>query len=256
MIEEMTGRYLEAVDGELPGFVEGLYLVGSAALHAWQPGASDIDTVILTSRPAGADERAALAKVHANLPSTPHLDGVYLDPLLLRTFPDARQVTPFVVDGEPRFDEPCGELNPVLWLTLRRHGRRVRGPEVADLGIEVRPDAVRRFNLDNLRSYWQPLVADIPADLPDDQPIPADPVVWTVLGPARLHHTLAFGDVISKAEAGAYLGSLFPAYAEIARRAIAHRAGEPQEFTLRDLRTAAASVHAVADDAWARFGSA
>jgi hypothetical protein len=50
VIEKVVGRYLDAVDRELPGLVTGLYLVGSVALGAWQPGASDVDTVILTSR--------------------------------------------------------------------------------------------------------------------------------------------------------------------------------------------------------------
>lgn len=163
-IEETTTRYLESVDNGPPGLVEGLYVVGSAALGAWQPGASDIDTIILTSRPLTAEDRPALEKVHAGMLPAPHLDGVYLDPGLLRYFPDTRQVTPFVVDGQLKFDKPCGELNPVLWLTLQRHGRRLRGP------------------------------------------------------------------------------------------AIAHRAGAPQQFTFADLRAAAASVHAVADDAWTRFG--
>jgi nucleotidyltransferase-like protein len=254
MIDETTTRYLESVDNGLPGLVEGFYVVGSAALGAWQPGVSDIDTIILTSRPLTAEDRPALEKVHAGMLPAPRLDGVYLDPGLLRSFPDTRQVTPFVVDGELKFDKPCGELNPVLWLTLQRHGRRLRGPAIADLGIDVRPEALRRYNLDNLRSYWQPLVADVPTDPSDDTPVPADPLVWLTLGPARLHHTLAHGDVISKAAAGTYLAALFPQYADLAHRAIARRAGAPQEFTFADLRTAAASVHAVADDAWNRFG--
>jgi len=67
MIEETTTRYLESVDNGLPGLVEGFYLVGSAALGAWQPGVSDIDTIILTSRPLTAEDRPALEKVHADL---------------------------------------------------------------------------------------------------------------------------------------------------------------------------------------------
>jgi hypothetical protein len=106
MIEEMTSRYLEAADRELPGFIVGLYVVGSAALGAWQPGASDIDTVILTSRAPAAEDRAALEKVHAGMPAEPPFDGVHLDPALLRSFPDTPSVTPFVVGGELRFDQP------------------------------------------------------------------------------------------------------------------------------------------------------
>lgn len=253
VIEKVVGHYLDAVDRERPGLVTGLYLVGSVALGAWQPGASDIDAVILTSRVPAAGDLAALETVHGGMPASPHFDGVYLDPELLRSAPVSPTVTPFVVDGGLRVGKPCGELNPVLWLTLLRHGRRVRGPEIADLGIRVAPEALRDYNLGNLRSYWQPLVRSRPPDLPDEQ-VPADFVAWLTLGPARLHHTLAYGDIISKAAAGAYLAELFPAYAELAGRAVAHRAGTPQQFSAADLRAAAASVDAVAEDAWSRFG--
>ncbi|MFI6331356.1 nucleotidyltransferase domain-containing protein [Micromonospora chersina] len=84
MIEELTRRYLHEVDRALPGYVRALYVVGSAALGAWQPGASDVDTVILTSRPPTRDDLAQLARTHAGMPRSPHFDGVYLEPALAR----------------------------------------------------------------------------------------------------------------------------------------------------------------------------
>ncbi|MEH0842753.1 aminoglycoside adenylyltransferase domain-containing protein [Micromonospora sp. CPCC 205711] len=80
-------------------------------------------------------------------------------------------------------------------------------------------------------------------------------VPWFVLGPARLHYTLAHGDITSKAAAGEYLAQLFPEYADLAHRAIRWRAGETEEFTATDVVIAGDSVNAVADDAWRRFGS-
>jgi hypothetical protein len=71
---------------------------------------------------------AALREVHAAMPAKPHLDGVYLSPE--DGWPADNRVTPFVVDGEFHTDRPCGELNPVLWLTLQRHGIPVRGPRL------------------------------------------------------------------------------------------------------------------------------
>ncbi|MET7965911.1 nucleotidyltransferase domain-containing protein [Micromonospora sp. NPDC005305] len=257
MIEELTRRYLHAVDQTLPGYVGGLYLVGSAALDAWQPGRSDVDTVILTSRPPSRDDLAQLAAVHAGMPESPHFDGVYLEPALTRSWPADRRPVPFVVDGRFRTDTPCGELTPVLWLTLRRHGIPVRGPAVAELGVRVDPEQLRRYNLDNLREYWQATVTTFAADLADGDPtevVDGGIVSWFVLGPARLHHTLAHGDVISKAAAGAYLADLFPEYAQLAWRAVGWRAGEARRFSSADLAAACDSVIAVADDAWHRFG--
>ena len=241
-IDETIQAYLTAVDAKLPGYVRGLYVTGSFALGAWQPGAGDIDTVILTSGPA---DEAVLAAIHAEMPSSPFLDGIYVESVPL----PFRAVVPFVVNGEFHGAEPCGEVTPVTWLTLARYGVRVRGPAVTDLGLRIDPDELRQYNLDNLRDYWLPLVADIP---PLDGPVPAEPVTWLVLGPARLHHTLRHGDIISKASAAEYLAELFPRYADLARRAVAHRAGEPLEFTADDLYAAAESVRAVAADAFRR----
>ena len=250
----MTQAYLEVVDRVLPGFVRGLYLVGSAALGAWQPGRSDIDTVILTSRAAGDGDLSALAGIHAGRPG---VDGVYIEPAVAATWPADQRAVPFVVGGEFRAGEPCGELTPVLWLTLQRHGIPVRGPAVAELGVRVDLAEVRRYNLDNLRDYWGRQAAGIAAGLADVDPaetMDAESVSWCVLGPPRLHYTLAYGDIISKPAAGVYLADLMPEYADLARRAIRWRSGEPEQFTAADLLTAGRSITAVADDAWHRYG--
>ncbi|MFC0006283.1 nucleotidyltransferase domain-containing protein [Micromonospora siamensis] len=257
MIEDLPARFLARVDRLLPGYVRGFYVVGSAALGAWLPGVSDLDAVILTSRTATEEDLSRLRAVHEQMPAEPHLDGVYLDPALARRWPADRRPVPFVVDGRFITREPCGELTPVLWLTLRRYGIRVRGPEVGDLGVRVDQEQLRRYNLENLRDYWGGAAAALSAALarvPEDQVVDADRVAWFVLGPARLHHTLARSDVISKAAAGAYLGELFPEYADLARRAVRWRAGESERFTAGDLATAVRSVNAVVGDAWRRFG--
>ncbi|MFG3705972.1 nucleotidyltransferase domain-containing protein [Micromonospora sp. NPDC047670] len=76
MIKDLTGAYLRAVDEALPGFVEKLYVVGSAALGAWVPHASDVDTVIVTLRVASPSDLAVLARVHEAMPAKPHLGSV------------------------------------------------------------------------------------------------------------------------------------------------------------------------------------
>lgn len=252
MIEETTRDYLAAVDEALPGFVEGFYLVGSAALGAWQPGVSDIDTVVFAARVPSAADLATLRAIHASVP----VDGVYLPPELARAWPADRPVVPFVVDGTLQTEKPCGELTPVLWLLFRTYGIPLRGPSPSSLGVRVDADELRRYNLDNLRSYWQSAVAAFRPQvgtLPPTLEVDPGTVVWFVLGPARLHHTVAFGDIISKAQAGRYLASQFPAYAELAERVVRHRSGDRCTFTAADLLMAADAVDAVAEDAWRRF---
>ncbi len=252
MVEQTASRYLAVVDEALPGFVEKLYLTGSVALGAYQPGASDIDTLIVTSRHATDDDLGILADLHAARAGRPHLDGVYLDRETLIRQPSEQQVVPFVVDGEFRTGRPCGELNPVLWLLLTRYGIPVRGPSVADLGLTVDYEALRRYNLGNLETYWAPGAEP----LRTTDTVQPEAIAWCVLGPARLHFTLAHHDVVSKAGAAAYLGELFPEYADVAARAVRWRRGEPVVFTSADAHTVADSIDAVVADAHHRWGSA
>ncbi|MDG4798283.1 nucleotidyltransferase domain-containing protein [Micromonospora sp. WMMD1082] len=50
-VTDVTARYLELVDRQLPGLVAGLHLVGSVALDDYQESRSDIDIVAVTTRP-------------------------------------------------------------------------------------------------------------------------------------------------------------------------------------------------------------
>jgi hypothetical protein len=257
-VRELVAAHLQALDAAVPGLVEMLYLTGSVALADYRPGASDVDFLAITSRPLGDGDLAAVAAAHAGMPAAPCYDGVYLERGALATAPpDGCPVVPHVVGGQFRTDQPCGELNPVLWLTLARCGIAVRGPAAAELGVRVDPQRLRWWNLDNLASYWQPLAGRIRREVAGRTSIGAAGaagVVWAVLGPARLHYTLATGEVTSKTGAGGYAAQQFPAWAELATRAVACRAGEPVEFVAADALAAAAMVEAVVADAWRRWG--
>src|SRR5262245_56816908 len=230
-VRALTDRYLDAIDEALPGLVTALYVVGSTALGAWQPGHSDVDTIVVTSRPFSEADLAAVAAVHAAMPTSTKCDGVYLDPATFAERPTDMRVTPFVVNGEFHSDRHCGELNPVVWLNLTRYGVPIRGQSVDG---EVNRAELEAYNRDNLKSYWQPLAAQVRAqfaEVPGETPVEADWVVWLITGPARLHYTIATGDIIAKSDVDGYIAELFPAWAELARRAAAHRRGESAAFT-------------------------
>jgi hypothetical protein len=254
VVDDLTAPYLDAVDRALPEFVAMLYVVGSLALGAWQPGRSDIDIVIVTSRVATESDLAALREVHSAMSGKPYLDGVYLSPDA--HWPADGRVAPFVMDGEFHTDRPCGALTPVLWLTMRRYGIPVRGPAVSALDVPVDLDALRAYSLDNLRTYWQTQAAGIRryvADLEPAAAVDAEYATWVLLGPARLHYTLANADIISKSDAGKYVVAHFPEYASLAERAIRWRTGEPITFTARDLSAAASLTDLITEDAWNRW---
>ena len=271
----MTARHLSAVDRAAPGLVSMLYVVGSTALGDFQPGHSDIDVVTVLSRDPSPDDLHALATTHADLESidgAPHYDGVYVTREDLANPPDDGRPVPFVVNGEFRVGQPCGELGPVLWLTLARYGLAVRGPAAATLGLRADPTRLREWNLGNLRSYWQPL-AEQTLTLLDNTPTDgamsseaisdgatsdgaasvgalsqaelAQGVAWLALGPPRLHHTIVTGDVISKTAAATHVATYFPAWTDLAARAARWRGGAEIVFTLDDARQAAALALAV-----------
>lgn len=252
----MVGTFLREVDDVDPGLIEMYYLVGSVALDDYRPGISDIDFLAVTSRRLTDGDLATFAEIHRAMPRAPHFDGIYLPRDALAAPPDDNDVVPHAVNGQFHTDQPCGELNPVLWLTLRQCGIAVRGPAPAELAIDVDPSRLRTWNLGNLSSYWLPLagwIRRVMQERDDAHPAQADGVMWAVLGPARLHYTLATGSVTTKTWAGAYAAERFPQWSHLAELAVVCRSGGPVEFVTADGIAAAEMIEAVVDDAWQRW---
>jgi hypothetical protein len=255
-VTELLERHLSGLDQARPGLIDGLYLIGSIALGDYRHGISDIDFLALATRPPNEQDLAAVAAAHEDAPNVPHLDGIYLDRDQLNTLPDNEQAAPHAVNGVFYPNRPCGELNPLLWLTLARYAIAVRGPRIEN--VRVDPQRLCDWNLNNLKTYWQPLAESIRQAVAGREPhAPAnvEAVTWAVLGPARLHCTLATSDVISKSAAGTYAARHFPQWASLAERAVCWRQGHRStQFTTTDALAAAAMVHAIAEDAWKRWG--
>lgn len=228
-VRERAAQYLTELDERAPGLAEGVYFWGSVALGDYRPGRSDLDLLVATSRPVGTDEVAMLARVHAALPAGPHCDAIYLDWPSVRAMVDDQRAVPFVVDGQFHNDRSCGSLTPVLWTTLARHGITLRGPGIADLELHPDPQRLRRYNEENLASYWAPLSGQIRAALadgPTELPFGQDIVPWLVLGAARLHYTIATGQIASESAIGGYVAERFPEWGPLADRCVRWRHGE------------------------------
>ncbi len=86
-----------------------------------------------------------------------------------------------------------------------------------------------------------------PVRIPDALgPPPAEAVVWGLLGPGRLHCTIATGAIISKTAAAAYTAARFPRWAELLTRARRWRSGAGDtRFTMADGLAACDLVAAV-----------
>ena len=213
-VQAIVDAYLEAVDDEAPGLVEGLYLTGSTALGEFRPHTSDIDFLAVTTNRPDADAIAALGRAHARVRKRcprPFFDGRYVTWDQLAR--DPRQAGPGPYSYEGRFlGQGQGDCSPVTWHTVASCGVRCRGPEPADLAIWTDSAALHSWTLNNFDSYWRPLMRRA-RRFPDPWSLTAFTsygAVWVVLSVCRLHYTLATGNICSKEEAGCYGLRTFP----------------------------------------------
>lgn len=219
--EVAVDRYLRLADA-LGLRIEGFYVVGSTALGAYRPDRSDIDFVALLGagpdaatpsrelsrlrslhRVAGAwSAWRALRRGQLSLPGT--CNGVFV-----RADDLTRPVTaivPVASHTGPTFTIGRGfDVNPVVWTVLADHGIAVRGPEPGTLGLNPQPELLRSWNLANLDTYWRPWAeAMLRGPGLRWRVRPRRTTAWGVLGPPRLHHTIATGGILSKEAAGHY----------------------------------------------------
>ena len=118
------------------------------------------------------------------------------------------------------------------------------------------PERLRTWLLGNLAGYWTTLTERVHAGVQDracDAPTFGESVAWIVLGPARLHFTLATGDVTTKSGAADYIARQFPRWADLAERCRRHRHGEEVPFISADLIEAVQLTRRVRADAESRW---
>jgi hypothetical protein len=241
-------RYLDLLAQALPGAVDGVYLTGSIALGDWRENRSDLDILTITNRALSETDVDALGRLHARANERPHLDAIYVSRGDLGVVPAAGDPgLPHAVNG---LFERSGYLpDPVLWATLDRGGMTLLGPPAAELGAGPDPAWLRNWNLGNLRSYWLPWAANARARLAEHHasvPLDSEIVTFALLGPGRLHYTIATGEILAKTAAADYTARLFPGHDELLTRAKAWRLGDDSvQFYQADALTACDLIEAV-----------
>ncbi|HLL68309.1 MAG TPA: nucleotidyltransferase domain-containing protein [Micromonosporaceae bacterium] len=213
LIADVTAAYLDAVDTEAPGLVQGLYLVGSAAVGDFRPGASDIDFVAVSAQPVAEQGVAALRRAHTTLAARhprPHFDGIYVTWADLAGEPS--RVQPGAGAHEGRVHRRAdGGWDPVAWHTLAECGVPIRGPGRADVPVWTDRTALIAWCRQNLTEYWQPWLRGSSRLVSRPGLVALSPwaAAWGVLGVSRLHYTIATGAITSKAGAGGYARQTF-----------------------------------------------
>ena len=228
---EPLGRWLATFDEIAPGSVEGLYVVGSAALNDWQPGSSDIDIVAVTAEPADEELAGTLLTAHAVYAErhpAQSVDGPFVAWGDLVVPPQAL-TRPWTLDGRFHHDAECFEINPVTWFTLVRYGIGIRGPAIADMPIPTDLDERIRFVVDNSMSYWRGIHRELVGaigELAADATLPSRVPEWCLLGVCRMLYTATTGDVTSKSGAGRWAaGVLGEQHRDICTSVVAMRNG-------------------------------
>ncbi|MFI6998988.1 aminoglycoside adenylyltransferase domain-containing protein [Nocardia sp. NPDC050175] len=214
VVEDTVEFYLTSVDAEAPGLIEGLYLEGSLALNDFRPHTSDIDFVAITAKPPNPTEFDALERAHAALRERqrhPFFDGIYLTWSDLAAGPQATGERPSSNSGRLA-KLGGGQHNPVTWHTLAEHGVTLRGPAAADVDIWTDPDALAAWQNTNLDEYWAAGLTRAAQLLSKDGLflLTDYATAWTVTGIARLHYTIATGDITSKEGASRHALQSFP----------------------------------------------
>jgi Aminoglycoside adenylyltransferase, C-terminal domain/Nucleotidyltransferase domain len=217
--------YVAHLDRLVPAALAGFYLVGSVALGAYRDGRSDVDFVAVLDSEVGSAELRRLRLLHirsgfhtatasirrGHSPLSGTCNGVFVRWADLAA--PVTEITPVASHIGYKFTTaPVGsDVSPVAWKVLAERGIPIRGPEPSSLPLDPQPDLLRSWNLDNLDRYWRPWALALKRSPRTWNRLrPRWSSAYGVLGPPRLHRTVATGDVISKDQAGEYALDVFP----------------------------------------------
>jgi len=230
-IEFAAGELVRLLQRHLPGLVDSLHIVGSAADGDFRRGHSDLDFVAVLSRPATSDDLEALTIVHRLYASDltfPPLDGIWVTATELAAGPDAAADGPTTQDGN-LVEQARGNRNPITWLALRQPPLTVLGEPPDPTTLWLDPGRVASWTCENVESYWAGWLQRTTNLFSRGglTMLGRRGPAWGVLGISRLHYTLATGRLASKSAAGEYALSAFDQrWQRIVRECIRIRRGE------------------------------
>jgi hypothetical protein len=191
------------INDALPGLLTDLYLHGSVALGAYEPGLSDIDFIAITSRRCTPSDIETLRVVHQTLIERyPHaqLEGSYLQRHDLGGSEAVIPPHPHIHDGIVRASG-YHDINAVTWWVLKYRGIAILGPAPETFAIQIDWEDLLVKMHDNLNTYWARYTYDPRRMvwLLDDYGIQ-----WAVLGVLRQFYTFHERAITSKTAAGTY----------------------------------------------------
>jgi hypothetical protein len=225
LVQQVLNEYLALAHAAVPGLLDGVYLHGSLALDAYNPGLSDIDFIGVTARRCTAADIERLRTLHQTLAQAyprAQLEGCYLIAEDLGRFEESIPPQPHIHDG---VFHPAGyhDINAVTWWVLKHRGIAICGPPPDQLDIEIDWERLLADMHHNLNTYWASFTRSPRrmAWLLNDYGIQ-----WAVLGVLRQFYTLRERSITSKIGAGQYgLAHTPPQWHRLIQEAIGIREG-------------------------------
>lgn len=216
-------RLIDGQRGALGESLVGVYLFGSAAMGSFEPGSSDIDTVVLLREDLVSPRLAALDALHKQiiheLPEwTDRIEAVYLSTRALETSllgpAPAARISPgedfHVIEVDPRW---------ILdWYQVLTVGIVLDGPPIR----EVMPVITREEYIKAVRGYL--LDPDWLASLEDP-----DNRAYAILTMCRGLRSIQTGEYVSKRDGAEWASGAMPEYESLIAAAMAWRLAASNE---------------------------
>ena len=192
----------------------GIYLYGSVVYDAFGPRVSDLDVTVLHRTDLNEERTRGLSGTHERfgrgLPAAGRLDVSFVPLRLVGGY--GKDSLPYYRDGH-FCRSGGGDVNPVMWRTLRGRGVAVCGPPAAEIVPPVSDEDLAenmRRNLDFLRLQMPLYVTTGTGE-----------TVFGVLSLCRVLYTLRTGEQVGKVEAGRWaLHRLHSRWQPLIQRAI------------------------------------
>ncbi len=202
-VKPLIDAYIAALERDLPGLMNAMYLHGSLALDAFVPRFSDVDFITVLNRRPDEAEVKKLAAIHYEIAAAyprPVMQGSYLQAGDLGRFENDIEPSPCYSDG---ILNPHGhnDINAVTWWLLKNKGITVSGTPAQALDFSVDWGGLVADMRLNLNSYWVKFTR-VPARM--IWLLYDDGIQWAVLGVLRQFYTFCENDITSKTGAGEY----------------------------------------------------
>lgn len=211
----------------------GFYLHGSLSLGDFDPEASDVDFLVVTTEELSGEVLDELHMMHheiaiSGLPYANSLEGSYIPCAALRRYDPRNARHPAISVNrqlQVKHHKSSGIIDRYI---VREHGIILWGPSPKTLIDAISPQQLREAVFALLDEYWEK------QDTEPEEWFPRHYQAYAVLSMCRVLYTLQYGTVIPKPQAAAWaVQTLEPAWKSLIERALnwrhQHEKGDPTE---------------------------